>query len=193
MAKETATRMLPLLAVLIAGGCFNPEAMSGPVDPAEQGKGDDPEGDDEGDDEADECLPTDDPCEAADECCGFEGNGEIGDAMCAGFEEDYRCTNVCTSDDHCVEGCCIALGGVADYGACGSCAGLPFGGDAMTCLAGVEMLCSCVEGTDVACTAEERSAFEAACADPTSADGQLFVCMGNASSCSEAAEACVPE
>lgn len=190
MAQETAThRILPLFAVLLAGGCFNPDEMTMPVDSAEQGKEDDVDGEDE----ANECLPTDDPCEAPNECCGYEGNGQIGDAMCAGFAGDYRCTNACTSNDHCVEGCCIALGGITEYGACGSCAGLPFGSDAMTCLAGVDMLCGCVAGTEVACTAEDRAAFEAECANPNSPDFAMFVCMGGTSSCSEAADLCIPD
>jgi hypothetical protein len=61
------------------------------------------------------------------------------------------------------------------------------------CLAGVAMLCGCLEGSTTECTEADHAAFEASCADPTSEDGQVFVCMGNANSCGEAADLCIPE
>jgi hypothetical protein len=191
VAQEIAsTKLLPLLAALVLGACFNPEAMEPTEDAGDEDDGKSDDVDDEEEPVVDECLPTDDPCQAPADCCGYEGTAEVGDALCSGYGEDYRCTNVCQADSDCVEGCCIALNGITDHGACMSCEGLRFGSEQMLCLAGVQMLCGCLEGTDSACTEAERASFEAECVDPSTESGQLLVCVGGTASCAEASEVC---
>ena len=174
-------------------GCYDPQTVdpvehAGPDSPA-----DDPNADPDEPDDEDECVPAGDPCAAASECCGYVGNGNSGDALCSGYDSDYRCTNVCRSDDDCAEGCCIALTGNSDYGSCAACGGVPFGSETALCLEGVTLMCDCVAGTDAECSQADRDSFASWCSDPTSADAEVFTCAGAATSCAELADMCIPD
>jgi len=124
-------RILTLVASLsLVPACFNPEdpgpfdepaGSSGEAGDESVGEADDEDEPAEGEDAPEEpsaCFELEAPCERGLDCCNYDPDFPPGSTQCVQVDEAPACTTICLDPDDCASGCCAALQGVEDYGAC---------------------------------------------------------------------------
>ncbi|MCR9160840.1 MAG: hypothetical protein ACE37F_03600 [Nannocystaceae bacterium] len=153
-------------------------------DDADENESNGDDDDDHGDESSSEsgapmCSAPETSCEVHGDCPCFDGSMDVGTSLCVGNGESGTCTDVCQTNDDCASGCCGALEGEADYGACAP-ASICEGSDVNEqCLEGAVFFCACVNAAGVDCSEDHLAAFFDSCADPNSANVEVFECWAD--------------
>ncbi|MCA9648619.1 MAG: hypothetical protein H6712_26980 [Myxococcales bacterium] len=64
------------------------------------------------------CLEVEQPCSVGPDCCNYDPDFPPGSTQCVQVDQVAACTTICLEPDDCASGCCAALEGIQEYGAC---------------------------------------------------------------------------
>ncbi|MCA9705342.1 MAG: hypothetical protein KDK70_05815 [Myxococcales bacterium] len=179
--------MILLLGALTLPACFTTDGAHDIEDDddddddddamaSEAESGGESDGEDQG--EGPVCTELEDACEVNGDCPCFDGSSDAGTGLCVGNGETGQCTTICQGHGDCASGCCAALEGDVEYGACAPtfvCEGQE---PSALCIDGVALFCACAAAAGVDCTEDELAAFAATCSDVDHALYSVFECWG---------------
>ncbi len=197
------TRGLALLVGSLAvPACFAPDRSDELEEPDDDDSDETPAAEGGSEEEEEEqgpvCTDLEETCEVNGDCSCFGGSTDVGNALCLSDGETGLCSSICQQHSDCQTGCCGALEGDVDYGACAPSfvcegdTGTPSNED---CIDGVAFFCACAAWAGVDCSSAEIEAFAATCQDPSHDLYEVFECWsgfsgGGQNACGDGLDAC---